>query len=474
MDNVSEIVMKIADKEFGNYKIRNNEVVPEYCPYCHGGDNGDKYTFAVGRYNGAFQCMRGGCGVKGSIRTLCEKFGVDYSELSDITSFKLPTGSRKKEYVKPSEDALLPLTDEILSYFAKRHISEETLRDFKVASNSAGNIVFPFYRNGELVYVKYRKPKRFDKTRDKSKEWPMPDTLPILFGMDNASTSSPLVITEGEIDALSVYEAGFHNVVSVPMGCNNLNWVDTCWDWLEQFNQIILFGDNDTPGIQMVGNLVRRFGEDRCMVVDKYPDLLNDGEKMGRACKDANEILYSYGPEALKQIVDECEPAPVHGILNLSDVPVIDPMTLPRICTRIPDLDQAIGGFGEGALVVISGKRGEGKSTISGEFLLNAIQEGNAVAAYSGEMSAYSIREWIYSQACERKYMTYKEDTRNGKKYPMVPVDIQSRIGDWLDNKFFLFDNCYNEGEKGTLVDALLRRFTICARRFGCKMFLVD
>ena len=473
MENVSEIVMKIADKEFGNYKIRNNEVIPEYCPFCHGGDNGDKNTFAVGRYNGAYHCFRGNCGAKGSIKNLCEKFGVDYTQVSEITNFKLPTGSRKKTYDKPSTDKLRPVTDEIYSYFAKRRISEETVNDFKICANAEGNIVFPFYRNDELIYVKYRRPYKHDKKLG-AKEWPEPNTEPILFGMDNVSFNQPLIITEGEIDAMSIYESGCHNVVSVPAGCNNLEWVSLCWDWLENFNQIILFGDCDEPGVQMINTLTKRFGEDRCMVVDKYPDLVVDGENLGRPCKDANEILFAYGPEAVKKIVDACEPAQIQGVLNLANVPNIDPMTLPRIYTRIPDLDQAIGGFGEGSLIVISGKRGEGKSTISGEFLLNAIQQDVPVAAYSGELSAYSFREWIYAQACERRYMTYKEDTRNGKKYPMVPSVIQSRIGNWIDGKFFLFDNTYNDNDKGTLADALVRRFTMCARRFGCKVFLVD
>lgn len=65
----------------------------------------------------------------------------------------------KKAYDFPDQE-LLPLTDEILNYFAQRKISKETLEDFSIGANSSGDIVFPFYQDGTLVYVKYRKPRK--------------------------------------------------------------------------------------------------------------------------------------------------------------------------------------------------------------------------------------------------------------------------------------------------------------------------
>ena len=70
------------------------------------------------------------------------------------------------------------------------------------------------------------------------------------------------------IDALSLYEAGARNVVSVPSGCSNLDWIDHCWNWLERFQTIILFGDNDEPGRKMIREVVRRLDESRCMIVE--------------------------------------------------------------------------------------------------------------------------------------------------------------------------------------------------------------
>lgn len=467
MDNMSAAVLELAEKHLGYFRVKNYQVVAEYCPFCKGNSH-DKETFAIGLNNGAWQCLRGSCGKKGNFRQLCEYFGEQAP-----TGYSLPkiTQQQKKVYTKPDTGILYPMTEDIVTYFATRRISEQTLLDWKIAADEKGNIVFPFYRDEELVYVKFRKPKRHEKT-DGPKEWPLPNTEPILFGMDMTTFNKPLVITEGEIDALALYEAGVSNVVSVPAGCNNLEWVNLCWDYLENFNQVILFGDSDEPGLEMVSVLSKRLGEDRCMIPNEYPEFFWNGKDMNRICKDANEILISYGPEYLKNMVDTCEPAPIKGVLELSKIPFVDPTTIPRIMTRIPMLDNMIGGLSEGGVTVVSGKRGNGKSTIFGSMALNAIEQGYTVCAYSGELSGYKFLEWIMLQATERKYIAYKTDMRSGKNICFVEPEIQKRIKAYLDNKFFLYDNSVIQDDKQT--ESILKVFEACARRYGCRLFLVD
>lgn len=468
-ENMQQAVRALANKHFAPYKIRNGELIPRYCPFCDGGENRDQETFAVGLYNGAYNCKRGQCNKSGSFRELCNYFGETAPEITSSNLF----GSSKKLYARPSEEDLLPITEEAVKYFERRRISKATLDAFKVASDKNGNIVFPFYRDNKLIYVKFREPRPYNKsTAKRAKEWQMSNTQPILFGMDMVSFHKPLIITEGEIDALSLYEAGITNVVSVPCGCNNMDWVDICWTWLEKFQQIILFGDMDEPGIAMMSTLMSRLGEDRCMIPSEYPEAIVDGKDFNRICKDANEILIAYDKETLKAIVDQCEPAPVQGILNLASVQFVDPMSIPRIYTGIQGLDNAIAGLAEGSLTVVSGKRGEGKSTIGGEICLNAIDQGFKVCAYSGELPAYKFLEWIMLQATESKYIAVNKDQRSGKNFTVVPEEIQKRIRSWIDDKFFLFDNALNT--KKPTQEAIMDVFSICARRYGCKLFLVD
>ena len=469
MDEISNKVYEIADKYFGEYRVTNGEVNPKYCPFCNGGEHREKYKFYVNLHNGTYKCHRASCDVKGSIYDLCRHFG-EYMPNRQYEPARL--GQQKKTYKMPDPENIVELTEEAKAYFGMRRISEQTLEDWKIGCDKNGNIAFPFYRDNKLTFVKYRQPRKHTKESDCPKEWQDQGTEPILFGMDMIDPHKPLIITEGEIDSLSLYEAGVRNVVSVPSGANNLEWVQLCWDWLEQFSQIILFGDNDVPGMTMINTLTKRLGEDRCLIPGEYPELMVNGEGKGRPCKDANEILFSYGPETLKDLVDKCELAPVQGIIDISTIQYVDPTTIPRVFTRIPDLDEAIGGLAEGGVTILSGKRGEGKSTIAGQFMLQAIEQGKNVCMYSGELSCYKVFEWLCSQAVEPQYVTTKTDPRNGKVYTFVPLEIQDRVREWLSGHAFLYDNsCVIEEEQ---TDAILKIFTICVKRYGCQILLVD
>lgn len=467
MDNMSSAVIELAAKHLGAFKIKNGQVVAEYCPICKG-NNHDRETFAVGLNNGLWQCLRGSCAKKGNFTQLCNLFG----EVAP-TSYALPvvTKEEKKSYSKPNPEKIKPLTSEITTYLGTRYISEETLKDWKIGSDDKGNIVFPFYRDGVLTFAKYRQPRKVMKGEG-SKEWAEPNAEPILFGMDMTTFNKPLVITEGEIDALSLYEAGVSNVVSVPMGCNNMEWINLCWDWLDKFNQIILFGDSDEPGRNMIAVLSTRLGEDRCMIPQEYPELVWKGKDENRICKDANEILCCYGPEFLKKMVDDCQPAPIKGAIDVGKIAYVDPLDTPRIMTKIQKLDQMTGGFQEGGVSILSGKSGEGKSTLTGILLLNAIQDGLKAAVYSGELNQQIFLDWILTQASERKYIGYRRDERAGKNLPCVSKEIRERIQKWLEGNLFLFDNKIVVEQEQT--KAILGVFEGLARRYGCKLFVVD
>ena len=269
------------------------------------------------------------------------------------------------------------------------------------------------------------------------------------------------------IDALSLYEAGARNVVSVPSGCSNLDWIDHCWTWLERFQTIILFGDNDEPGKKMIRDVVRRLDESRCMIVEDYPDRPD-----GKPCKDANEILYFHGSETLLTTLGSAQPVPVKGLLQLADVMPSDPTTVPRIKTMIPALDETIGGLAEGAITVFTGRAGSGKSTLTGQLLLNAIEQGYSVCAYSGELTKERFLDWINLQAAGSDYIGLKYDAVRGMQVPSISPIVQQRLSDYYRDHFYLYDN--TELFESNQSEAILKVFVTAARRYGCKLFLAD
>lgn len=266
----------------------------------------------------------------------------------------------------------------------------------------------------------------------------------------------------GNCDALSLYEAGISNVVSVPCGCENFDWVETCYDWLEQFPEIVIFGDNDPPGRKMVRTLAARLGEDRCKTVEDYPD----------GCKDANDILLKDGELELVAVHSAAKEIPIRGLIKLSDVQTVDPTTIPRIKTMIPALDEAMNGLEEGAISVFTGESGNGKSTLGGLLLLNAIEQGHSVCAYSGELPNAKFLEWIQLQCAGSDWITLKYDPVKGKNIPVLYPPAAKRISEWYSEKFYLFDSI--EDAVDNTADSIMNVFTVAARRKGCKLFLVD
>ena len=437
----------------------SDEIRAKTCPFCEGGDSGDVYTFSLNIETGSYHCFRGSCSASGGIEQLASHFGDTYKGKSNRMNTKSSI-----QYKFPKVE-LQPLTPQIIEYFAKRKISEDTLNAYGISADKIGNIVFPFTWGDDLIYVKYRKPMK--PAKKDPKEWQEPDTRPILFGMDLCDFSMPLIITEGEIDALSLREAGVTNVVSVPSGCENLKWIEECWDWLEKFDSITIFGDNDAPGRQMVNHLVKRLGESRCKIIEEYPLKPDKTE-----CKDANEILYYFGDIVLLDVLDSAKEIPTRGLINLAKVVPVDPTTIPRIKTNIPALDQAIGGLREGAVTVFTGKAGEGKSTLSGLLLLNAIEQGHNVCAYSGELTSEEFQQWINLQAAGSDYITTKFDPVKGEQVPVIPKDVEEAIMNWYDGHFFVYDN--QEIFEANQSEAIIEVFTTAVRKYGCNLFLVD
>tara|TARA_B100000900_G_scaffold414095_1_gene439757 strand:- start:5376 stop:7049 length:1674 start_codon:yes stop_codon:yes gene_type:complete len=219
---------------------------------------------------------------------------------------------KKKEFIRP-EKIKVNLTERIIKWFSDRGISEPTLIHWKIGESleyfpQVGKkrraINFNYYRKNDLVNVKYR---------DGQKNFKMVSGAELIFyGLDNIKTMDKIYIVEGEIDALSLHEAGIYSVCSVPNGASKgnqrLEYLDNCFEYFKDKREIVLCTDNDSPGIQLRKELARRFGAYRC----KYVDF---GEY-----KDANEILVTKGAETLRNVIKTAKNFPLEGVLNIENI----------------------------------------------------------------------------------------------------------------------------------------------------------
>lgn len=431
---------EFADVYLQPYKAKGGELIPLLCPFCHGGENRDKNTFALNEVNGTYNCKRGSCGKQGNFAQLLRAFGID--------------GGNK--YKRP-EKTPRPATDAAKNYLALRGISEKTAAAYGVGVDGQGNLLFPYYdERGEHVFNKFRYPR---KLRDGDrKAWREDGTKPVLFGMHLCDPDKPLTICEGEFDALACHEAGIPNAVSVPSGADDFTWLDTCWEFVGRFGKIYLFGDNDAPGREMIRRLSVKLSGSRVYVVEHLE-------------KDANALLHAHGAEAVKAAWEAAKEIPVVGLLNLADVAPLDVANIDRVRTSIDKLNRQIGGFMMGDVTVWTGKRGEGKSTLMSQILLDAVEDGKRVCAYSGELRADRFQYWVDLQAAGPRHVQTYTDPTDGHAAYYVPPLIRDMIHAWYDGKFWLYDNTAALQDEQVTVLAV---FEQAARRYDCRVFLID
>lgn len=438
-------------------KERGNELVFKQCPYCKDKST-DKYKFAINLNTGQYHCFREKCGAKGNMLTLARDFNFDIDTYSENRRQSIRTYRDIDTGIKPQSKQ--PAID----YMKSRGISEEVTKKYNITiqNENPDALVFPFYdENDKLQFIKYRL-MHFDKSIHSYKEWAERGCKPILFGMNHCNKScTTLVLTEGQIDSLSLAEAGIPNPVSVGTGARGFTWISNCWDFLQNYKCIIVFGDNEDGHITLIDEIVKRFpGQVKQVREEDY-----------KGCKDANEILQKYGKDALKEAVDRAVPVSHPNILALADVERKNINHLEHITTGIPYLDWVIGGFYFGQLIVLTGERGDGKSTLASQFATIALENDVNVFVYSGELMNWYLKSWVESQIAGREHInTIKDD--NGRESYSVDAGCLTAIESWYRDKIYIYDRNITkpENEEATLLDTI----EVAIRQYDCRFLIID
>lgn len=417
---------------------KGKELFFKYCPRCNGGGK-DTDTFSINLENGVFKCFRASCDYHGHFVELARDFGFKLEQ--EQTKYKkLP---QKTIESKPKA----------IQFLESRGISADVCRRYNITTQKDNEniLVFPFYdEQGIMQFIKYRKID-FVKGKDKCKEWCEKDTKPILFGMAQCEDFTRLVITEGQLDSLSIAECGIKNAVSVPTGAVGFTWLSHCWDWINKFDEIVVFGDNENGKITLIETLEKRIqGKVKCVRPEDY------------LCeKDANDILRKYGKEAIIKAVENAQLREVRYVKRLANVEAVNLSELPRIKTGIRNLDRVCGGLLRGHVTLLSGKRGEGKSTLMSQIVAQAIDQDNAVFVYSGELPNYHFKSWLDLQIAGNKNIQSSVNEYGDNEYFLLPNTIE-KINEWYYDKAYIFDNSSvtddeYEGLLKVIIDAICR-----------------
>lgn len=435
-------------------KVKGKEVIFRYCPKCGStAPKDDEWKFAVNWQNGAFGCLRGSCGYHGHFVELCRDYGFKLGMDAEQEYKQFPQPTRK---IEPRESAL--------AYLADRGISKATAERFEItAYEDKPNIMFfPFFNEfGKLVFIKYRN-MSYKKGMKGSKEWCESGGQPILFGMKQCTSFDRLVITEGQLDSLSVAEAGIENAVSVPMGMNGFTWLPNCYEWIKRFEKVVVFGDLEKGRMSLLDTLKQRL-PNRVLAVRKEDYL---GEK------DANDILRSFGTDAVRKAVENAQEPDIGYVKELADVEDVDLNLLPKVKTGYYEIDSALGGgicFGQ--VCLLAGKRGKGKSTFMSNVFANALDQDIGCFAYSGELADYHFKRWLNCQLAGNDYMIPEKNEFGDEIFTLDPT-ISKVISEWYRGKAFIYDNSFIEDQdEHTALTEIIREV---ASRRNVKLICID
>ena len=181
------------------------------------------------------------------------------------------------------------------------------------------------------------------------------------------------------------------------------------------------------------------------------------------------DLIDTGGNKSLDNLFIASKEKPSVGLLNISDIHA--PKQRIAISSGIRELDRTIGGFYGGELSIWTGERGSGKSTMASEVLLESIEQGKRVCAYSGELAAWRFKQWILLQAAGPRWVYSQINPTIGNEYYTVRKEAVHKIEEWWNGKLYLYDN---EISSANDEDSILSIFDLAYSRYGCTVFLCD
>lgn len=375
-----------------------------------------------------------GISFKDAMKEAAEFAGVD------LIPYKF---ANKKVYSKPEKPKTIKKAgSELLDWFSGRGINADTISFFKIAKNN-GDIVFPYISpDGELEHIKYRSIKE-------KKFFSSAGTAPCLFGWQAITDEDRVVvITEGELDAMTVRQCGMP-ALSVPIGGgkgNKQQWIEYEYERLQRFDIIYLSLDSDEAGKQAQNEIAERLGRHRCKVLDL-------------PAKDANEVLMS---GVFFDFVEACENAksldpPELRKLNEFEKEIMAEFYLSdeQKGMKLPwrkTYDTIRIRSGE--VSIWAGINSHGKSLVLSHVVVDGVSQGERFCMASMEMPVKRLGRKMFQQVTS---------------VSMPSPEYGSKASTFLGDNVFIYNGYGRQKAKN-----ILEVFNYARMKYGVTQFVID
>jgi twinkle protein len=316
-------------------------------------------------------------------------------------------------------------------------------------------LIIPYMVAGERVNRKFRTlgdRKEFKQDRDAVKcLWNFE-----VIG-DETLKDEPLIICEGEMDALIAIQCGFVRAVSVPDGAPaqaigdnpdsvKYGYLEHAKAALKDVREIILAVDADPPGTNLLSDLSVRLGKARCKWV-KYP----------KGCKDLNDAFSTWGERGVKEAIARAQFMRIDGVYKMSDLP---PLPAQQVYSLGDKLLAEHYNMRPGDMTVVTGIPNHGKSAWI-DFICCTMAEEHG---------------WVTASASfeQRPQVDHKRNLRTWHGRRLVR-DMDARAIEeadaWIDQHFVFI--VPSEDDDVTLV-WLLERAAAAIIQHGARIIVID
>lgn len=465
MKNLNELLYKLGKNnktDSSNYKIKE-------CPFCNSVD----WKFYINIDKECYICHHGSCGQTGTFTNLCNHLGIkkEHEGVKKMElNIKMQSYKKDNQYYNKTYKKIVEGTKQA-EYLKTRGIGQDTINYFDLQF-LANSIMIPLIDNNLLKCYKVRHlnpingmKETFLKKEDVVKNSVNYDTKKDnyekpFFGLNKCDTTRELIIAEGIIDALTIYESGYTNVCSPPNGTNCQKLIDIYYEDFKKFPSFLIIGDNDEAGRKFNKEVSTRLGVEKCRFVEYWENI-----------NDTNELFTKHGKQAVIDLIENS--TIVSGLLDVAEIDLSELTLEDTTLTGITFLDKVLKGFLNGCLTVLTGRRGSGKSTLIGQIIGDMVmtQKDKTFCVYSGELSPQLYKSWLYKQIAGVKGQELRKCAITGDEEYKIKKDVVIDIDEIIRGRLFLYDNKIGNGDEQNSVIELFKR---CYMRYGTKMFFID
>lgn len=370
--------------------------------------------------------------------------------------YGMSSSKPKKTYSNPDKKGLrsLDTNTKAMDYLClERKLCPIAVAANKISETPDGEaIVFPYIdeSTGKACHLKFLKVDREkDPATGKEKKvmWASKDTKRCLFSKQTVpATAATLTLCEGEIDAVSWQSLGV-SCCSIPMGVNDMEWIDIDWNWLERFETIYVSFDMDSAGGEAVERIAKRLGLHRVRVVSLPHKDMNKCLQEGFTAADAQQMLDEakaieiaeiQGPSAyLDEVWNVFHPTAGQDGYSTPWYPALPFRVKPAEVT------------------VISGYSGAGKTCWINNLIISIMNQGGKVLDCSLEIKPARTLQWMSRQALNKRTPNSKEE---------LEATLQ-----WLSGGIWLFDYV------GTAnITRMFEAMLYAVKRHGVNVIFID